>query len=63
MWVASSTSESYLFFYLFIFVYYLFDVFYSDDKVEGLALSSAFDITCMAWKVKMIFRFEIFETH
>jgi hypothetical protein len=24
---------------------------FSDDKVEGLQLSSAFDITCRAWKV------------
>ena len=54
---------SHICFSIFFFVYYISDVLYSDDKVEGLALSSAFDITCMAWKVKMIFRFEIFETH
>ena len=29
------------------------DVLSSDDKVEGLELSSAFDITCKAWKVNL----------
>lgn len=36
-------------------------LFPSDDKVEGLQLSSAFDITCEAWKVN--FRFEVFGIH
>src|SRR5437016_2340500 len=33
--------------------------FASDDKVEGLRLSSAFDITCRAWKE----RFKVQYTH
>ena len=61
MWVVSSTSESYLFFNILLLK--ISDVHSSNDKVEGLKLSSAFDITCEAWKVKIIFGSEIFETH
>ena len=43
---------------IFVFNISLFkisDVHYSNDKVEGSKLSSAFDITCEAWKVKNTF--------
>ena len=49
MWVASSTSESYLYFNIFLFK--ISDVHSSNDKVEGSKLSSEFDETCKAWKV------------
>ena len=53
MWVTLSTSESYLFFNILLFK--ISDVHSSNDKVEGSKLSSAFDETCEAWKVKNIF--------
>ena len=53
MWVASSTSESYLI--LNILLFKTSDAHSSNDKVEGSKLSSAFDITCEAWRVKNIF--------
>ena len=53
MWVASLTSESYLFFNTLLFK--ISDVHSSNDKVEGSKLSSAFDDTCEAWKVKFYF--------
>jgi hypothetical protein len=58
MWVASSTSELFFFLYFCLFIIHntISDVLSSNDKVEALQLSSAFDITCEAWKV--IFDFE-----
>ena len=53
MWVASSTSESHFFFNILFFK--ISDVHSSNDKVEGSKLSSAFDETCEAWKVKIYF--------
>ena len=50
MWVASSTSESYYLFFN-ILLLNISDVHSSNDKVEGSKLSSAFDITCEAWRV------------
>jgi hypothetical protein len=38
-------------FFLFIVYNKISDVLSSNDKVEALELSSAFDITCEAWKV------------
>ena len=54
-------------FFVFFFLAVCFiisDVLSSDDQVEGPELSSAFDITCEAWKVKIFFfKFEKFGAH